>query len=111
MRLSCRGRIKLPPSIYRRGDSGPPAPQARFLPQTRRIDIAPCLPHNIAGGSRPFERGLFVIEADSPPAFEKGPGVEMPKDFDHRRDQPGPAGLVTGADAGSVIAVEILVEQ
>ena len=29
----------------------------------------------------------------------------------HERDQSGPPGLVTGPDAGAVVAVEILVEQ
>ena len=43
--------------------------------------------------------------------FEKGLGVEVPENFDQRSHYPGPAGLMTGADAGAVVAVKILVEQ
>ena len=43
--------------------------------------------------------------------FKKGLGVEVPENFDQRRDHPGPTGLMTGADAGAVVAVKILVEQ
>jgi len=38
-------------------------------------------------------------------------GIELTKDFDRRRDDPGPSRLVTGADAGAVVAMKILVEQ
>ena len=46
-----------------------------------------------------------------PPVFEEGSGVEVPENFDQRRHHPGPTGLMTGADAGAVVAVKILVEQ
>jgi hypothetical protein len=45
------------------------------------------------------------------PVLEKGPGVEVPENFDQRRHYTGPTGLMTGADAGAVVAVKILVEQ
>ena len=45
------------------------------------------------------------------PVFEKGLGVEAAEEFDQRRHQSGPAGLMTGADPGAVVAVKILVEQ
>ena len=44
-------------------------------------------------------------------ALPPGLGIEMPKDFDQRRHQPGPSGLMAGADACAVVAVEIFVEQ
>jgi hypothetical protein len=37
--------------------------------------------------------------------------VELAKDFDQWVDQPGPSSLMTGADAGTVVAEEIVVEQ
>ena len=43
--------------------------------------------------------------------FEKGLGIEVPKDFDQRRHHPGLPGLMTGADAGTIVAMKILVEQ
>src|SRR5271169_7097448 len=46
-----------------------------------------------------------------PAAFEKGVGIETSEDFDQRRHQPGPSGLMTGADTGAVVAMEIFVEQ
>ena len=43
--------------------------------------------------------------------LEKGLGIEVAEDFDQRRHNPGPPGLMTGAYAGAVVAVKILVEQ
>src|SRR5215470_4740005 len=54
---------------------------------------------------------LYSLEGGGAAGFEVGLGIEMPEDFDQRRHQPGPAGLVTGADAGAVVAMEIFVEQ
>src|SRR5215472_1177850 len=54
---------------------------------------------------------LYSLEGGGAAGLEIGVGIEMPKDFDQRRHQPGPAGLVTGADAGAVVAMEIFVEQ
>jgi len=49
-------------------------------------------------------KGLFVMEGGGPAAFEKGVGVETPKDLDQRRHQPGPSGLMTvaGSQFGSL---------
>src|SRR6478609_2008426 len=38
-------------------------------------------------------------------------GLDVAKELDQGRRQPGPSGLVTGADAGAVVAVEVLVEE
>ena len=38
-------------------------------------------------------------------------GVEPPEQVEQRRDEPGPAGLVAGAEPGAVVAVEVLVEE
>ena len=43
--------------------------------------------------------------------FQISVGTELPEDFDQCCRQPGPSGLMTGADAGPVVAVKILVEQ
>ena len=56
-------------------------------------------------------QALFALEGRFPAAFQIALGVEMPEDFDQRRHQPSPSGLMTGADAGAVVAMEILVEQ
>src|SRR4051795_7325387 len=37
--------------------------------------------------------------------------VEVPQALDDLGDEPGPAGLVAGAEAGAVVAVEVLVEH
>jgi hypothetical protein len=50
---------------------------------------------------------LFTLKGGSPPGFEKGLGIEAPEDFDLRRHEPRPSCLMTGADAGAVIAMEI----
>src|SRR5271166_1743687 len=59
----------------------------------------------------PQTQASFVLKGGRPAAFQKGLGVEVPEDFDQGRHQPGPSGLMTGADTGAVIPVEILVEQ
>src|SRR6516225_4488110 len=46
-----------------------------------------------------------------PTGFEIALCVETAKDFDQRRHEPGPSGLMTGADAGAIVAVKIFVEQ
>jgi len=51
------------------------------------------------------------LKGSIPPVFEKGPRIEMPKNFDQRRHYTGPPGLMTGTDAGAVVAVKILIEQ
>src|SRR5262249_31511457 len=47
----------------------------------------------------------------SAPLFQIILGIEMPEDRDQDCNQSGPPGLMTGADAGTVVAVKILVEQ
>src|SRR4029077_5852919 len=37
--------------------------------------------------------------------------VHSTEDLDHLRNQPGPAGLVTGAKTRSIVAVKVLIEQ
>src|SRR5580704_19714465 len=59
----------------------------------------------------PPRAASFASKGGSPPGFEKGLGVEVPEDFDQRRHEASPAGLMTGADAGAVVAMEVLVEQ
>src|SRR5215469_16889032 len=54
---------------------------------------------------------LYSPEGGGAAGFEIGLGIEMPEDFDQRRHQPGPSGLMTGADASAVVAMEIFVEQ
>src|SRR5262249_15126204 len=45
------------------------------------------------------------------PMLEKGSRIELAEDFDQRRHQPSPSGLMAGADAGTIVAMEIFVEQ
>src|SRR5262245_6638288 len=45
------------------------------------------------------------------PALQIGLGIELAEDLDHGCDDPGPAGLMTGADTGAVVAVKVFVEQ
>ena len=47
------------------------------------------------------ERSL-ELKGGLSPLFEKGPGVEVPEDFDQRHHHSGPTGLMTGADPGAV---------
>ena len=42
--------------------------------------------------------------------FEQHLRIQSAIEFDHLRDQPSPAGLMVGAQPGTVVAVEILVE-
>jgi hypothetical protein len=58
----------------------------------------------LCGISRPYSRWKAA-------ALPPGLGIEMPKDFDQRRHQPGPSGLMAGADACAVVAMEIFIEQ
>jgi len=58
------------------------------------------------GSAHPLE-----LKSGIPPVFEKSLRVEVPEDFDQRRHHTSPAGLMTGADAGAVVAVKILVKQ
>src|SRR6516165_3023870 len=46
-----------------------------------------------------------------PASFQKDLGVEVPKDFDQGGHQPGPSGLMTGAETSAVVPMEVLVEQ
>ena len=43
--------------------------------------------------------------------FEKALGIEVAEYLDQSRHHTGPTGLMTGADAGAVVAVEIFLEQ
>src|SRR5271169_4740749 len=59
-------------------------------------------------GLYPF---LFSAKGCFAAAVQKGLSVEFAKDFDQTRHQPGPPGLMAGADTGAVVAMKILVEQ
>ena len=51
--------------------------------------------------------GALVESKDGrAPGFEIGLAIEAPEDFDQRRHETGPSCLVTGANAGAVVAVE-----
>ena len=50
-------------------------------------------------------------ERSAAPSSSTASGLTWPKSCMNDRDRPGPAGLVAGADAGAVVAVEVLVEQ
>src|SRR5215469_3582426 len=71
--------------------------------------------HTISRELPPFtmppSHALSAVKGGCSPAFEKGLGIEAPEDLDQRRHQPGPSCLVTGADTGAIVAMEILVEQ
>ena len=54
---------------------------------------------------------LLSTEDGFAAAFQKCLGVHLPKDVEEARDDPGPSGLLTGADAVTVVAVEIFVKQ
>src|SRR5438046_319619 len=45
------------------------------------------------------------------PDLEPGGGVDSAEQTDEGADRAGPAGLMAGAEAGAVVAVEVLVEQ
>jgi hypothetical protein len=51
------------------------------------------------------------LECRVTPVFEKSPSIEVPENLDQRRHHPGPTGLMTSADAGTVVAVKIFIEQ
>jgi hypothetical protein len=44
-------------------------------------------------------------------SLQKGGGVELAEYVDETGDNAGPACLMAGADAGAVIAMEVLLEQ
>src|SRR5271165_2294699 len=54
---------------------------------------------------------LFATKGGGPAAFQKGLCIKAPKDFDQGRHQPGPSGLMTGANTGAVVAMKVFVEQ
>ena len=54
--------------------------------------------------SAPSERGLLTN-------FQCPLGIQKPVELDGLGHQPGPAGLVAGAQPGAVVAVEVLVEE
>ena len=54
---------------------------------------------------------LLSTEDGFAAAFQKCLGVHLPKDVEEARDDPGPSGLVTGADASTAVAVEIFAKQ
>jgi len=61
-----------------------------------------------------FFRHLFPDEPRhhaSTIGFQQGLGVNAREPVEHRSDQAGPAGLVTGSEAGAVVTVEVLVKQ
>src|SRR4029453_1759514 len=43
--------------------------------------------------------------------FENARGIQDPIELDELGDEPCPAGLVTGAQPGAVVGVEVLVEE
>jgi hypothetical protein len=67
-------------------------------------------PHRAGSGKRFTDMGLFSLEGRFPAAFQMALGVEVPEDFEQRRHQPGPSGLMTGANASAVVAMEVFVE-
>ena len=50
------------------------------------------------------------IGIDGLAAFENGFGVDGGEEVHEAGDDPGPAGLMAGAEAGAVVAVEVFVE-
>src|SRR5690349_7649419 len=56
------------------------------------------------GGGGDAECGVLAC-------FQGVLGVEEAEELDKLGDGAGPAGLVAGADAGAVVAVEVLIEQ
>jgi hypothetical protein len=54
--------------------------------------------------------GLFVMKGGRAAALQKGVGIELAKNLDQAGHDPGPSGLMAGADAGTNVAVKILVE-
>jgi len=69
--------------------------------ETVNVSIIPFLPGH----------GLIASEGGRPATFQKGLGIEVPEDFNQGSHEPGPSGLMTGADAGAVVAMKVLVEQ
>src|SRR5262245_46708573 len=57
------------------------------------------------GGGKRFDRASEFA------AFEHALSGDRGEQVHRARDDPGPPGLVAGAEAGAVVAVEILVEQ
>jgi hypothetical protein len=43
--------------------------------------------------------------------LQKGLGIELAKNVDQDGDNPGPTRLMAGADPGTVVAMEVFVEQ
>ena len=61
---------------------------------------------------KPAAGRLFLLfERRRQSALQYGLGVDVAKIFDQTGDDTGPAGLVAGANAGAVVAMEVLVEQ
>src|SRR6516165_964611 len=66
---------------------------------------------NLTRLSPRLERLFRFFERRREPALQYGLGVDMSEVFDQTGNDTRPPGLVTGADAGPVVAMEVLVEQ
>ena len=55
--------------------------------------------------------GFVRIEDGAFSGLKEACRIQMPEQMYKRGGQPGPAGLVTSADARSIVAMEVLVEQ
>jgi len=58
-----------------------------------------------------FGRLFLFFERRRQSALQYGLGVDAAKVFDQTSDDAGPSGLLAGADAGAIVAVEVFVEQ
>ncbi len=64
------------------------------------------------GAGSPPTCSLTILASTRPRSVSSSAlGVDAPEQVQQRSDQAGPSGLVAGAEAGAVVAVEVLVEQ
>ena len=68
------------------------------------ISLSPGVGRPRYSRSLPIERGLLAH-------FQRALGIQDAVELDELGDESGPARLVTGAQPGAVVAVEVLVEE
>src|SRR4051812_17741502 len=81
-----------------------PGPWPPAQPLLRHQRGVGCRGHPVAVSPAAREGRLLAY-------LERASGIRKPVELDQRGDEPGPAGLVTGAQPGTVVTVEVLVEE
>jgi hypothetical protein len=76
-----------------------------------RVDLKECWIPDRSRHRACSLRSLFLESDRGRPAANPMLGIDLAKKIDKGGDATGPPGLMTGADAGTVVAVEVLVKQ